>query len=130
MQLLGADANPAAVARQPLLKALLVDQPANAIPRQSPQHGAEQPRHYYWQQGQLALLHIKAPEGHDQFGGDRREEVLKEHRRKDRSITKPGIGLHCRTDQLRQLLHQFANPHRARLSSGSDRACRARLPAR
>ena len=58
-------------------------------------------------------MHVKAPQGHDQFRGNRREDVLQEHGRKDGPVTQPRVGLHRRTDPLGQLLHQFANPHAA-----------------
>ena len=86
------------MALEPLLKPLFIDEPANAIPGQGSEHGAQQPGQHDRQQGQLALLHIEAPQGHDQFRGDRREQVLEEHRRKDGAVAQPGVGLDRRTD--------------------------------
>ena len=52
-----------------------------------------------------------APEGHDQLRRNRREQVLKEHRREDRGVAQPLVRLHRLADQLRQLCDQIRKPH-------------------
>ena len=48
-------------------------------------------------------MHIEPPQGHDQLGRDRRKQILQKHRRKDRGVPEPLVGLHGLADQLGQL---------------------------
>ena len=55
------------MALKPLLDALFIDQPADPIPGERAQHGADQSSQHHRNEAELPLLHIKTPQRHDQL---------------------------------------------------------------
>jgi hypothetical protein len=75
----GAQADPMAVARHPLLQALFAQSETQEVPGKMAEQGAEQARQHHAIDVQVTQGGEEAGQGHDHFGRQQREEVLKQH---------------------------------------------------